>query len=52
MRGTRRWKHAILLYIVAALAEAEAIRTRNGVRYAYPITILRDEQGLWKIGAF
>jgi len=41
-----------LLNVSDILAEAELIRTRHGVRYSYPITFVKDRNGLWKIQTF
>ncbi|MFZ5877053.1 MAG: Ig-like domain-containing protein [Nitrospirota bacterium] len=41
-----------LLAVTDYEAEAEGIRTENGVAYSYPISYQRDAQGFWRFGGF
>jgi hypothetical protein len=40
-----------LLDVTDELADAEVFRTRNGVTYSFPVTFVKDRNGLWKIQA-
>jgi hypothetical protein len=41
-----------LLDATEQLADAEAVRTRNGVTYSYPIALVKDQNGIWMIQSF
>jgi hypothetical protein len=41
-----------LLAVTDYEADAEGIRTENGVGYSYPISYQRDAQGFWRFGGF
>jgi hypothetical protein len=41
-----------LLFVRNDQAEMEAIRTEGGIRYSYPIVLIQDETGAWKLWGF